>query len=59
MTAKIGRPTDNPKTKSVRIRLTEGEEAKLKFCSEKLDKTKTEILVSGLDKVYQEIKKKE
>ncbi len=59
MTTKMGRPTDNPKIKSVRLRLTADEDAKLDFCSRKLNKTKTDVLITGLDKVYQETKGKE
>ncbi|WP_185959862.1 hypothetical protein [Criibacterium bergeronii] len=51
----MGRPTDNPRDKQYRIRLTEDEEKKLAFCSEKSGKTKADILRIGLEKIYQEI----
>lgn len=50
---KLGRPTTNPKTKSTRIRLTDDQDRKLDECSKKLNLTRTEVLLLGLDKVYQ------
>lgn len=54
---KIGRPTTDPKIKSTRIRLTEEQDKKLTECSEVLNISRTEVLIKGLDTVYQEIKK--
>lgn len=54
MVARKGRPTDNPRNIQVRIRMNENEKEMLDFCSEKLGITKTEVIVLGLKKVYEE-----
>lgn len=54
MTTKMGRPTDEPKTVQLRIRLSEREKNKLEYCSHKLKLNKTEIIRQGIDKVYSE-----
>ncbi|NQO66782.1 hypothetical protein HO957_06290 [Streptococcus suis] len=56
--AKVGRPkSENPRKNNTRIRMTDEEVAMLEYCAEHTGKTKTEILMLGLDKVYNEIKK--
>lgn len=57
MNAKMGRPTNNPRNKRLEIRLNEVEEMKLKECTEKLNLTKTDVLIKGLEEVYKQIKK--
>lgn len=57
MGTKIGRPTDNPRNVQMRIRLTKDESKKLRFCAENLNKTMTDIVVLGIEKVYANIKK--
>lgn len=57
MVAKLGRPTENPRTVQMRIRMSNEEREMLDFCSEKLGKTKTDVLIMGLKKVYEEEKK--
>ncbi len=54
---KIGRPTTNPKNQSKRIRMTDVEVAMLEYCVKVTGKTQTDILMFGLKKVYQDIKK--
>ncbi len=54
---RIGRPTDDPKTLSTRVRLSESDIEKLEFCSERLKLKKSEIIRMGIEKVYQEVKK--
>ncbi|WP_267247960.1 hypothetical protein [Streptococcus sp. Marseille-Q5986] len=54
---KIGRPTSNPKNQSKRLRMTEEQVAMLDYCVQKTGKTQTDILMIGLEKVYQELKK--
>lgn len=58
-TTKMGRPTNDPKTNQVRIRMSDNELEKLNYCSEKSGKTKTEIIKLGINKVYHELKKEE
>lgn len=54
MVAKKGRPTNNPRNIQVRIRMNKNEKEMLDSCSEKLGITKTEVIVLGLKKVYEE-----
>ena len=55
--AKLGRPTDNPADIQVRIRFTRDDYEKLKECSEKLGKNKSDVIRQGIDMVYQGLKK--
>ena len=57
MSAKMGRPTDNPKTEVIKIRATKDDREKLLFCCEKLGKTQYEAVMEGINKVYQNGKK--
>ena len=57
MSAKMGRPTDNPKTEVIKIRATKDDREKLLFCCEKLGKTQYEVVMDGITKVYQKAKK--
>lgn len=54
--SKMGRPTDDPKTLSTRIRLSEKDIARLDFCCKKTGKPKSEIIRMGISKVYEELK---
>ncbi len=54
---KMGRPTDDPKIKGYRLRLSAKDDEILTFCAEKTGKPKSEILKMGLYKVYSELKK--
>ena len=56
MTKKMGRPTSNPRDKYVGIRVSANEIEMLDFCTENTGKSKTDILVEGLKKVYKELK---
>lgn len=54
-----GRPKiDNPKSIRLEIRLTHKESEDLRYCAEKLGKTKTEIINLGIQKVKEELDKK-
>lgn len=53
---KMGRPTTEPKTISVRIRLSDNDDNMLKFCAEKLNKTKADIIRMGIEQVYKSLK---
>lgn len=52
-----GRPTDDPKTLSTRIRLSEEDVQRLEYCAEKTGMTKSEIIRLGIKEVYEELKK--
>lgn len=57
---KMGRPyTDGHSEKSItkRARMTENDVAKLKYCCEQLEKTESDIIRLGIEKVYQELEK--
>ncbi|WP_303997870.1 hypothetical protein [Megamonas hypermegale] len=57
MVKKMGRPTENPKIIQTRIRMTKDEADMLNECASELGKTKTDIIIMGIQKIYQEIKK--
>jgi hypothetical protein len=52
---KMGRPTTEPKNHVARLRMSDSELHKLEECCRLTEKSKTEILKEGLDKVYQEV----
>jgi uncharacterized protein (DUF1778 family) len=53
---KMGRPTSDPKDIRIGLRLTQRQDEMLRECMEKLGKTRTEILMMGLEKVYKNLK---
>ncbi len=54
---KMGRPTDNPKNKVVRLRVDDDTDSKLNFCCEKLQKSKSDVIRQGIDQIYDDLKK--
>ncbi|HIS77419.1 MAG TPA: ribbon-helix-helix protein, CopG family [Candidatus Merdivicinus excrementipullorum] len=52
-----GRPTNDPKTLSTRIRLSEEDVKRLQFCAEKTGMTKAEVIRSGIREMYDRLKK--
>lgn len=58
MTAKMGRPTDDPKRNETRIRMTDEDVRILETCSRELGKTKTDIIRMGIREVYKKVKSK-
>ena len=52
----MGRPTDNPKTEVIKVRATQDDRNKLLYCCKQLNKTQYEIVMEGINKVYEEIK---
>lgn len=57
MSPRTGRPTENPKTEQIKIRATREDRALLEECCERLNKTQYEVVMEGIEKVYQQIKK--
>lgn len=58
MATKAGRPcSDNPRNVQMRIRLTKDESDMLKKSATALNKTMTDIVVMGIEKVYADTKK--
>lgn len=54
--AKMGRPTDNPRTHQFRIMLNDSENEFLDKCSEALGISKADVMRMGLKKVENEMK---
>lgn len=55
---KMGRPTDNPKTNSVKFLADDDTFAKLKECSEQMEVSRAEVIRLGIHKVHDDLKKK-
>ncbi len=58
MSPRTGRPTDNPKTEQIKTRATMQDRKKLFYCCEKTGMSQYEVIMLGIEKVYQEITKK-
>lgn len=54
----MGRPTDNPKDISMKMRLDEESAAMLEECARTLAVSKAEVLRRGIHKVYGDLPKK-
>ncbi len=50
----MGRPTNAPKNNRESFRLSDDDMHKLKYCMEKTNLSKTDIVRKGIDLVYQE-----
>ena len=48
-------PVDNPRSVQTRIRMTEDEANMLAECASRLKTTKTEVVIKGIRRVYQEL----
>lgn len=55
LSPRTGRPTNNPKENYTGIRLSDDELYKIKFCMEQTGMTKTDIIRSGINKIYDEL----
>ncbi len=56
MSPRTGRPTDNPKSEIIKVRATIDDRKKLLFCCEKTGMTQYEVVMKGIEKVYNEIR---
>lgn len=54
---KMGRPTVNPRTNRIQIRIADDELNILNDCSKKLKTTRTNIIVKGIKLVKKELEK--
>ena len=52
MSPRTGRPTNDPKTLSTHIRLSQEDLDRLEYCAEKTGRTKAEIIRQGIKIVY-------
>lgn len=59
MSPRTGRPTDNPKKTEIKIRATKEDKEKLLYCCKKTGMTQYEVVMKGIDTVYNELKEKE
>lgn len=57
MSPRTGRPTDDPKTNRMDIRLSTNDVEKLNYCSDKTGLNKADVIRKGIDEVYKSIKK--
>lgn len=53
MSPRTGRPTDDPKTKRMEIRISLLDSIKLEYCCETLNLSKSEVIREGINNVYQ------
>lgn len=56
MSPRTGRPTDEKKEQTVRLRMAPSETEILNYCCEKLGMTRSEVIRLGIQKVYEGIK---
>ena len=54
---KMGRPTDNPKTSTIKVRLSESDLYRLDYAADKIQVSKSDIIRQGIEKVYNELSK--
>ncbi len=54
---KMGRPTDNPKDISLKVRLDKETSEKLEDCIQVLEVSKAEVIRRGVHKVHDDLKK--
>ena len=57
MSPRTGRPTENPKNEVIKIRATKEDREKLLYFCEKLKVTQYEIVMKGINEVYEELNK--
>ena len=57
MSPRTGRPTDNPKTERLEIRLTKQQTQDIEECAEALKVKRTEAIIKGIELLKAEIKK--
>lgn len=54
---KMGRPTDNPKDITFKVRLDKETSKKLIECSDKMNVSKAEVIRQGVHKMYDDLAK--
>lgn len=59
MSPRTGRPTDNPKQLSTRVRLSQEDVDRLEYCAEKTGQSKADIIRQGIKSVYDHLKREE
>lgn len=56
---KMGRPTTNPRTGQINVRLSERELALLNECAERMGTTRANVIVRGIETVHRELEEAE
>ena len=56
---KMGRPTTNPRTGQINVRLSDKELALLNECAERMGTTRTDVIARGIEKVHRELEEAE
>lgn len=54
---KMGRPTENPKTRRLEIRLSDSEAKMLDDCAKKMGKSRTDVIMKGIAMVHEDLHK--
>lgn len=52
---KMGRPTTNPRTGQINVRLSERELALLNECAERMGTTRANVIAHGIETVHREL----
>jgi len=55
---KMGRPTDNPKDISLKVRLDQETSEKLDDCARVLEVSKAEVMRQGVHRIHDDLQKK-
>ena len=56
---KTGRPTTNPRTGQINVRLSERELALLNECAERMGTTRANVIARGIETVHRELEEAE
>lgn len=56
---KMGRPTTNPRTGQINVRLSERELALLNECAERMGTTRANVIARGIETVHRELEEAE
>ena len=56
--SRMGRPTDDPKTLDIRVRLSENDMQRLEHCAKVTGKKRAEIIREGIRDTYDRLNKK-
>lgn len=52
-----GRPTEDPKTQSIRTRLSEEDVKRLDYCAKETGLNRSEVIRQGIRAIYRQVKK--
>lgn len=55
--AKMGRPTDNPRTKSIQFRFSESEADLLQNCADRMGINRVDVIVKGIHLIDEQLRK--